>query len=85
MFREIYKDPKFIGAQTSPPNTVTIVTTDGVEYLETSNVTFRSEAIIDKQMKLLKGTDRGKDKIRELFLEPRVEQKGRFTVTVYEF
>tara|TARA_Y100000389_G_C17381504_1_gene474639 strand:+ start:974 stop:1231 length:258 start_codon:yes stop_codon:yes gene_type:complete len=85
MFREIYKDPKFIGAQTSPPNTVTIVTTDGVEYYETSNVTFRSEAIIDKQMKLLKGTDRGKDKIGELFLEPTVKQRGRFTVTVYEF
>jgi hypothetical protein len=85
MFRDIYKDPKFIGAQTSPPNNVTIVTTDGVEYLETSNVVFRSEAIIDKQMKLLKGTPRGKDKIRELFLEPMVKQRGRFTVTVYEF
>jgi hypothetical protein len=85
MFRQIYKDPKFIGAQTSPPNNVTIVTTDGVEYLETSNVVFRSEAIIDKQMKLLKGTPRGKDKIRELFLEPMVKQRGRFTVTVYEF
>ena len=46
---------------------------------------FRSEALIDKQMKLLKGTDRGKNKLRELFLEPIVEQKGRFTVTVYEF
>ena len=85
MFRDIYKDPKFIGAQTSPPNNVTIVTTDGVEYLETSNVVFRSEAIIDKQMKLLKGTPHGKDKIRELFLEPMVKQRGRFTVTVYEF
>ena len=85
MFRDIYKDPKFIGAQTSPPNTVTVVTTDGVEYYETSNIVFRSEAIIDKQMKLLKGTERGKDKIRELFLEPKVKQKGRFTVTVYEF
>ena len=85
MFRDIYKDPKFIGAQTSPPNNVTIVTTDGVEYLETSNVVFRSEALLDKQMKLLKGTPRGKDKIRELFLEPTVKQRGRFTVTVYEF
>jgi hypothetical protein len=85
MFRQIYKDPKFIGAQTSPPNNVTIVTTDGVEYLETSNVVFRSEALLDKQMKLLKGTPRGKDKIRELFLEPMVKQRGRFTVTVYEF
>ena len=85
MFRDIYKDPKFVGAQTSPPNNVTIVTTDGVEYLETSNVVFRSEAIIDKQLKLLKGTPRGKDKIRELFLEPIVQRRGRFTVTVYEF
>ena len=85
MFRDIYKDPKFIGAQISPPNNVTIVTTDGVEYLETSNVIFRSEALLDQQMKLLKGTDRGKDKIRELFLEPMVKQRGRFTVTVYEF
>ena len=85
MFRDIYKDPKFIGAQTSPPNTVTVVTTDGVEYYETSNIVFRSEAIIDKQMKLLKGTERGKDKIRELFLEPKVKQRGRFTITVYEF
>ena len=85
MFREIYKDSKFIGAQTSPPNIVTVITEDGVEYYETSNVIFRSEAIIDKHMKLFKGTDRGKDKIRELFLEPTVKQRGRFTVTVYEF
>ena len=85
MFRQIYKDPKHKRAQTSPPNNVAIVTTDGVEYLETSNVVFRSEALLDKQMKLLKGTDRGKDKIRELFLEPMVKQRGRFTVTVYEF
>jgi len=85
MFREMYKDPKFIGAQTSPPNTVTIDTTDGVECYTPEYITFRSEAIIDKQMKLLKGTDRGKDKIRELFLETMVKQRGRFTVTVYEF
>jgi hypothetical protein len=85
MFREKYKDPNFIGAQTLPPNTVVVVTTDGVEYFETSNVIFRSEAILDKQLKLIKGTTRGKDKIGELFLEPKVRQKGRFTVTVYEF
>jgi len=36
-------------------------------------------------MKLLKGTERGKGILRELFLEPTVEQRGRFTVTVYEF
>jgi hypothetical protein len=77
----MYKDPKFIGAEASPPNNVTVVTEDGIECY----ITFRSEAIIDKQMKLLKGTPRGKDKIRELFLEPMVKQRGRFTVTVYEF
>ena len=81
----MYKDPKFIGAQITPPNNVTVVTEDGIECYTSEHITFRSEAIIDKQMKLLKGTPRGKDKIRELFLEPRIEQKGRFTVTVYEF
>ena len=81
----MYKDPKFIGAQTSPPNNVTVVREDGIECYTPEHITFRSEAIIDKQMKLLKGTPHGKDKIRELFLEPMVKQRGRFTVTVYEF
>mgnify|MGYP003966906369 FL=1 len=81
----MYKDPKFIGAQISPPNNVIVITEDGVENYTVEKQYFRSEALIDKQMKLLKGTDRGKNKLRELFLEPRVEQKGRFTVTVYEF
>jgi|TARA_R110000803_G_scaffold48734_1_gene101310 hypothetical protein len=85
MFRQMYKDPKFIGAEASPPNNVTVVTEDGIECYKSEHITFRSEAIIDKQMKLLKGTPRGKDKIRELFLEPMVKQRGRFTVTVYEF
>ena len=85
MFRAMYKDPKFIGAQISPPNNVIVITEDGVENYTVEKQYFRSEALIDKQMKLLKGTDRGKNKLRELFLEPRVEQKGRFTVTVYEF
>jgi hypothetical protein len=85
MFRAMYKDPKFIGAQISPPNNVIVITEDGVENYTVEKQDFRSEALIDKQMKLLKGTDRGKIKLRELFLEPRVEQKGRFTVTVYEF
>ena len=31
MFREMFKDPKFVGAQTSPPNNVIVVTEDGVE------------------------------------------------------
>jgi len=81
----MYKDPKFIGAQITPPNNVIVITEDGVENYTVEKQYFRSEALIDKQMKLLKGTDRGKNKLRELFLEPRVEQKGRFTVTVYEF
>jgi hypothetical protein len=85
MFRAMYKDPKFIGAQITPPNNVIVITEDGVENYTVEKQDFRSEALIDKQMKLLKGTDRGKIKLRELFLEPRVEQKGRFTVTVYEF
>ena len=85
MFRAMYKDPKFIGAQISPPNNVIVITEDGVENYTVEKQDFRSEALIDKQMKLLKGTDRGKIKLRELFLEPRIEQKGRFTVTVYEF
>jgi len=85
MFRAMYKDPKFIGAQITPPNNVIVITEDGVENYTVEKQDFRSEALIDKQMKLLKGTDRGKNKLRELFLEPRVEQKGRFTVTVYEF
>jgi|UniRef100_A0A6C0JCI4 hypothetical protein len=85
MFRAMYKDPKFIGAQITPPNNVIVITEDGVENYTVEKQYFRSEALIDKQMKLLKGTDRGKNKLRELFLEPRIEQKGRFTVTVYEF
>jgi hypothetical protein len=85
MFRAMYKDPKFIGAQITPPNNVIVITEDGIENYTVEKQYFRSEALIDKQMKLLKGTDRGKVKLRELFLEPKVEQKGRFTVTVYEF
>ena len=85
MFRAMYKDPKFIGAQITPPNNVIVITEDGIENYTVEKQHFRSEALIDKQMKLLKGTDRGKVKLRELFLEPKVEQKGRFTVTVYEF
>jgi len=81
----MYKDPKFIGAQITPPNNVIVITEDGIENYTVEKQYFRSEALIDKQMKLLKGTDRGKVKLRELFLEPKVEQKGRFTVTVYEF
>lgn len=85
MFRAMYKDPKFIGAQITPPNNVIVITEDGVENYTVEKQYFRSEALIDKQMKLLKGTDLGKNKLRELFLEPRIEQKGRFTITVYEF
>ena len=83
MFSHLYKDPKFVGATTSPPNTVMIIMEDGIEYYE-SNIIFRSEATIDKHMKQVKGTVRGKEKITQLFVEPTVKQKGRFTVTQYE-
>jgi hypothetical protein len=83
MFSHLYKDPKFVGATTSPPNTVMVIMEDGIEYYE-SNIIFRSEATIDKQMKEVKGTVRGKEKITQLFVEPTVKQKGRFTVTQYE-
>ena len=83
MFSHLYKDPKFVGATTSPPNTVMVIMEDGIEYYE-SNVIFRSEATIDKHSKEVKGTVRGKEKITQLFVEPTVKQKGRFTVTQYE-
>lgn len=85
MFRELYKDPKFIGAHVSPLNNVTIVMEDGVEYHKLEHVQFNSEASIDKHAKQLKGTDREKDNIRELFIEPTVKITGRFTTSVYEF
>ena len=85
MFRAMYKDPKFIGAQTIPPNNVIVVMEDGIEYYKTNEMVFRSEATLDKQSKELKGTSHGKDKIKQLFIEPTIKQKGRFTVTMYEF
>lgn len=84
MFSHLYRDPKFVGATTSPPNTVMVIMEDGIEYYNTSNIIFRSEATIDKQSKEVKGTVRGKEKITQLFVEPIVKQKGRFTVTQYE-
>jgi len=83
MFRTLYKDPKFVGAQLSPPNLITVITEDGIEYF-TSEVPFRSEATIDKQTKQVKGTTRGKQRIVQLFGEPVTRQRGRFTVTEYE-
>ena len=83
MFRSLYRDPKFVGATTSPPNTVTVIMEDGIEYYE-SDMIFRSEATIDKHSKEVKGTVRGKEKITQLFVEPVTRQKGRFTVTQYE-
>ncbi|AET84895.1 hypothetical protein FK873_gp097 [Micromonas pusilla virus SP1] len=85
MFREMFKDPKFVGAQISPPNNVVVVTDDGVEQYTTQEFMFKSEATIDKQSKEVKGTTRGKDKIIQLFIEPIIRKKGRFTVTIYEF
>jgi len=63
-----------VGAQTSPPDNVIVVMEDGIEYYKTKEMVFRSEATLDKQSKELKGTSRGKDKIKQLF-----------TVTMYEF
>jgi hypothetical protein len=85
MFRDMFKKSNFIGAQTYPPNNVIVVTEDGIEHYTTSELNFKSEAIIDKQCKEVKGTPRGKEKILQLFLEPTTQEKGRFTVTVYEF
>lgn len=83
MFRALYKDPKFVGAQTVPPDQVMVIMEDGLEYY-TSNVIFRSVAMIDKYSKEVKGTPRGKEKITQLFVEPITRQKGRFTVIEYE-
>lgn len=83
MFQALYSDPKFVGAQTSPPDQVMVITEDGIEYYK-SNVIFRSTAMIDKLSKEVKGTARGKEKITQLFVVPTTRQKGRFTVTEYE-
>jgi len=83
MFQALYSDPKFVGAQTSPPDQVMVITEDGIEYYK-SNVIFRSTATIDKLSKEVKGTARGKEKITQLFVVPTTRQKGRFTVTEYE-
>jgi hypothetical protein len=83
MFQALYSDPKFVGAQTSPPDQVMVIMEDGIEYYK-SNVLFRSTAMIDKLSKEVKGTARGKEKITQLFVVPTTRQKGRFTVTEYE-
>ena len=83
MFQALYSDPKFVGAQTSPPDQVMVIMEDGIEYYK-SNVLFRSTAMIDKLSKEVKGTARGKEKITQLFVVPTTRQKGRFTVTQYE-
>ena len=83
MFQALYSDPKFVGAQTSPPDQVMVIMEDGIEYYK-SNVLFRSTATIDKLSKEVKGTPRGKEKITQLFVVPTTRQKGRFTVTEYE-
>jgi hypothetical protein len=83
MFHALYSDPKFVGAQTSPPDQVMVIMEDGIEYYK-SNVLFRSTAMIDKLSKEVKGTARGKEKITQLFVVPTTRQKGRFTVTEYE-
>jgi len=85
MFKKMYRHQDFIGAQISPPNNITVITKNGVEHYTSNTEVFKSEATLDKTTKELKGTTRGKDKIRELFIEPTVRTKGRFTVTMYEF
>tara|TARA_Y100000389_G_scaffold192765_1_gene220619 strand:- start:170 stop:424 length:255 start_codon:yes stop_codon:yes gene_type:complete len=83
MYRSLYEDPKFVGAQISPPDLITVIMEDGIEYFN-SKVQFRSEATLDKQTKQLKGTTQGKQRIVQLFGEPVIRQKGRFTITEYE-
>lgn len=83
MFRALYEDPKFVGAQITPPDLIMVIMEDGIEYLK-SDTTFRSEATIDKQTKQVKGTARGKQRIVQLFGRPVTRQKGRFTITEYE-
>ena len=83
MFRALYDDPKFVGAQVLQPDQVMVITEYGIEYY-TSNVVFKSVATIDKLSKEVKGTPRGKEKITQLFVVPTTRQKGRFTVTQYE-
>ena len=53
MYRSLYEDPKFVGAQISPPDLITVIMEDGIEYFN-SKVQFRSEATLDKQTKQLK-------------------------------
>tara|TARA_B000000475_G_C15934053_1_gene422022 strand:+ start:629 stop:883 length:255 start_codon:yes stop_codon:yes gene_type:complete len=83
MYRSLYEDPKFVGAQISPPDLITVIMEDGIEYFN-SKVQFRSEATLDKQTKQLKGTTQGKQRIVQLFGEPVIRQKGRFTITEYD-
>jgi|TARA_B000000477_G_scaffold68636_1_gene57504 hypothetical protein len=83
MYRSLYEDPKFVGAQISPPDLITVIMEDGIEYFN-SKVQFRSEATLDKQTKQVKGTTQGKQRIVQLFGEPVIRQKGRFTITEYE-
>ena len=83
MFRALYEDPKFVGAQITPPDLIMVIMEDGIEYFN-SNVQFRSEATLDKQTKQVKGTTHGKQRIVQLFGVPVTRQKGRFTITEYE-
>ena len=85
MFRKLYNDPKFLGAQISPPNKVAVIMEDGIEQYTVEGMSFHSEVSIDKHGKQLKGTEQEKDNIRELFIEPDVNISGRFTTTMYDF
>ena len=38
MFRALFKDPKFVGAQTSPPNIVMVIMEDGIDVSSGSHL-----------------------------------------------
>jgi hypothetical protein len=49
MFRAMYKDPKFIGAQITPPNNVIVITEDGVEnYTVENNILDQKPLLINR-------------------------------------
>lgn len=80
MFRLMYKSSRFIGAHILPPNTVMVIMRDGVEFYTVKNMSFQSEATIDKQSKEVKALEQDRDRILDLFVEPIKRKCGRFTV-----
>lgn len=80
MFRTLYNNSKFIGAKILPPNEVLIIMEDGVLNYNLINVKFYSEAIVDKQEKYIKASERDEDTILNLFVEPKLSKRGRFVI-----